>query len=287
MRYDTAIAFRMALESTLNAQSRGLQLSIDRARRRVLFESLMRRLDQHDPGRWVVKGGMALEVRLRERARRTTDIDLGLRLNKVDPAVLRDQIIDALAPDRDGDFFSFEVGEAQRLAADSSGQVTWRFLVTGSLAGRVFAKVKLDVSPRPHELHAVDRIPLRSLSFADVPDYAVEVVEVHRHLGEKFHALTRPRTGPNSRVRDLVDVVLLFESGLVDPGRAALATIEVFGECATHEIPTFLADPPSSWHDEYEAMANDLDLQANTFSTAFSVARALWARMFPTIREDS
>ena len=41
------------------------------------FERLLVRLELGAPGRWVVKGGMALEMRLGDRARSTRDLDLG------------------------------------------------------------------------------------------------------------------------------------------------------------------------------------------------------------------
>ena len=79
MTYETAQAFRMALEQRLLNPSKETGQSRSpptpgplRAR-----SSLASRLPS--PGRWVLKGGMALEVRLRDDARLTKDIDLGLR----------------------------------------------------------------------------------------------------------------------------------------------------------------------------------------------------------------
>ncbi len=283
MRYASASAFSMALVQRLSARANESQTSIDRLRRRVLLETLLRRLDQAEPGQWVLKGGMALEVRLREHARRTVDIDLGLRRKTTDPTGLRARIIDALSVDRDGDFFAFELGEPQEMATDVEDQPTWRFLVTGRLAGKVFATVKLDVSPRPDELREVEQFTLNSLSFAGISEYAVEVIDIHRHIAEKFHAMTRPReTGPNSRVRDLVDIVLLHEHGLVDPERAAAATREVFQQCATHSLPPTLDDAPVAWADGYERLVQDLQIATRTLPEALAIARAIWARMFPT-----
>ena len=79
MTYATAEALRIALEHRLLNQSRESGLSLERLRRRVVFERIIARLANAEPGRWVLKGGMALEVRLRDDARLTRDIDLGLR----------------------------------------------------------------------------------------------------------------------------------------------------------------------------------------------------------------
>jgi hypothetical protein len=124
MKYKSASAFHMALVQRLSAQAEGSRVSVDRFRRRVLLESVLRRLDQTEPGQWVLKGGMALEVRLRDHARRTVHIDLGLRQRAVDSTALRERIIEAMAVDRDGYLCRFELGASQAMAADAEDQPT-------------------------------------------------------------------------------------------------------------------------------------------------------------------
>jgi hypothetical protein len=91
MRYDSPAALRAALEHRLHAQSLQSGVALNRLRRRVVFERIASRIDRAEPGRWVVKGGMALEVRLADRARTTKDLDLGLREDEVDSAALSDR----------------------------------------------------------------------------------------------------------------------------------------------------------------------------------------------------
>jgi hypothetical protein len=79
MTYQSAQALRTALENRLLAQSTETGASLDRLRRRVMFERIIARIQAAEPGQWVLKGGMALEVRLRDDARPTKDVDLGLR----------------------------------------------------------------------------------------------------------------------------------------------------------------------------------------------------------------
>lgn len=79
MTYETPKAFRTALEDRLKTLSIDTGLGLDRLRRRVLLERIVARLDTAERGQWVLKGGMALEVRLQAAARLTKDIDLGLR----------------------------------------------------------------------------------------------------------------------------------------------------------------------------------------------------------------
>jgi len=81
--YETADALRTALEHRLGEYSRERGIALDRLRRRVVFERIVARLHAAEPGRWVVKGGMALEVRLRDGARLTKDLKLGAAVRKV------------------------------------------------------------------------------------------------------------------------------------------------------------------------------------------------------------
>jgi len=60
--YETPQALRMALEHRLLARSEATGIALDRLRRRVAFERVVARLQVAEPGRWVLKGGMALEA---------------------------------------------------------------------------------------------------------------------------------------------------------------------------------------------------------------------------------
>jgi Nucleotidyl transferase AbiEii toxin, Type IV TA system len=107
-----------------------------RLRRRVVFERLVARLAWTEPGKWVVKGGMAMEVRLRDDARLTKDIDLGLRDAVADPEELHERVVDALGIDLDADGFLFTAAEPEQLATDGGGTPTWRIKVRVQLAGK-------------------------------------------------------------------------------------------------------------------------------------------------------
>src|SRR5207244_6946367 len=91
----------MALEQRLLARSEATGVSLDRLRRRVLFERIIARLVASEPGQWVVKGGMAIEVRLSDEARLTKDLDLGLSDDVASGEELRDGLIEALSGDFD------------------------------------------------------------------------------------------------------------------------------------------------------------------------------------------
>ncbi len=112
MTYQSAQALRTALENRLLAQSNETGDSLDRLRRRVMFERIIARIQAAEPGQWVLKGGMALEVRLRDDARLTKDVDLGLRDDVNSAPDLHERLIEILTIDLDHDFFIFSASNS-------------------------------------------------------------------------------------------------------------------------------------------------------------------------------
>lgn len=282
MTYDTPKALRMALEQRLQNQAQESGLAVDRLRRRVVFQRIVTRLQRAEPGRWVLKGGMALEVRLGDDARLTKDIDLGLRGDVLDATELRDRLIETLGEDADGDGFEFAVAPPQRMAPDGGGHLTWRVAVTARLAGRQFGAIKLDVSPRAHELEATEVVTLpNSLAFAGLEAVQIEIVDVHRHAAEKLHAMTRDLGDrENSRVRDLVDLMLLRDHELLRVQALTDAVTAVWTEREGEPPPQRLPALPSGWPARYERLAAEHDLDPPTFATAAALTAELWAQMF-------
>lgn len=283
MTYRTAQALRMVLEQRLLRRSNESGVGLDRLRRRVIFERIVARLESAEPRRWVLKGGMALEVRLQDNARLSKDIDLGLRDDIGDADELHERLIEALMADPDGDGFVLTARRPARLREDGGGHVTWRVKVAARLAGKPFGGVQLDVSPRVHELGDTDRVVLpNSLDFAGIPTPVAEIVDVHRHAAEKLHAMLRDfGDRENSRVRDLVDLVILIEHGMLDPATVAAATRQVFSERDAVEPPAVLPPFPESWPDRYERLVADHDLETQSFPASVALVQRLWAEMFP------
>ena len=284
MTYKTAQALRMALEQRLLSRSTETKVSLERLRRRVLFERIVSRLHAAEPGRWVLKGGMALEVRLQDEARLTKDIDLGLRGDVADAEELRERLVEALATGVDGDDFTLIVGPVKQLMEDDGGRLTWRAKVAAELAGRPFGAVQVDVSPRSHELDATDLVPVpNSLDFAGVLAPLVEIVDVNRHAAEKFHGMLKDYgERENTRVRDLADLVILAEHELLEPSALAAAVRLVWSERDGMSPPATLPSLPPSWPGRYERLVAEHDVKAKSFPAAVSTAVAIWAEMFPT-----
>jgi hypothetical protein len=281
--YRSAAALRAGLEARLVAQARSRSIDLGRLRRQVAFERLLVRLAAPNlvtADEWVLKGGLAIELRLGDICRATRDLDLALLASEDDGDHVRTRLLDALAEDRDKDYFTFAVSPPRPLVADFAGRPGWRFPVGVRLAGRTFVSVRLDVVARAEEIDgAVEHLTFRSnLAFAGFPPLVtVPAIDLAQHAAEKFHALTREYGDrPNTRVKDLVDLVLFAEHELIDSARLGERLRAVFTARATHEMPADLPDPPAAWRSDYLGLTADLDIGTRTVDAAMTLIRPVW-----------
>jgi Nucleotidyl transferase AbiEii toxin, Type IV TA system len=179
----------------------------------VAFRRLLVRLETADPGRWVVKGGVALLLRL-DPNRTSDDIDL----TYVDAAGEHATAVEALecavaVTLDDDDFFSFEIVSPSR-PADRGDEDAFEVRVRALIGqtpwlefGVDLARPAIDVPAEPLEprtaltgIEAVDQLPpLRALRLpAQVAQKVCAMFEVH---GQQGHFSTR--------ARDLVDVAMI------------------------------------------------------------------------------
>ncbi len=282
-QYKTAVDLRRAIEARLKSEAETKGTDYARLRRIVVFDRIAARLSASDQG-WVLKGGTALEFRLGLRARATKDLDLVLRSAPADGTTLREVLIENLAADVDRDRFVFTVGQPIDLDTDAAGNPGWRFSVDGAIAGKRFTAVRVDVVLRPVELAATDRISLPgTLEFAGIRPRIIEAADRSQHFAEKLHALTRHYgSRPNTRVKDLVDLLLLIHDGL-SPNQDLLAVVRhVFTVRATHLVPTNIPAPPPAWRYEYPTLAAEATLGERDLLAALDTLRAFWARTIST-----
>lgn len=116
-----------------------------------------------------------------------------------------------------------------------------------------------------------------SLAFAGIVARDIEIIDVHRHAAEKLHAMQEDfGDRENSRVRDLVDVVLLHEHGLLEPDELGPALRTVWEERDSTNPPDRVPGLPAGWPTRYEAEAAELGLNALSFEDAVSIVDALW-----------
>lgn len=77
-KYSSPVAFRAALEARLKNLAMDEGLDLQRVRRQVAFDRLLCRLFASPNAPWLLKGGYAMELRVKA-ARTTRDIDLAVK----------------------------------------------------------------------------------------------------------------------------------------------------------------------------------------------------------------
>jgi predicted nucleotidyltransferase component of viral defense system len=258
LKYGSAQAFEAALSSALRRRVRGdTNAEFQRLRRSVAFDRLLARLNQIDSENWLLKGGVALEYRMPVEARATTDIDLSARVS-VD--IFVKSLTDATSTNL-GDYFEFVfTREPFRPVADLP--TTYRFSIEARLNARRFERLTLDVGFAdpwlgiPEQLTASDL-----LGFAGIDPITVRAIPIVQHVAEKVHAYTRQYGRENTRVKDLVDIVLLASHRPIDGVRLRTTLDGVFEARGTHVLPTGLPMPPPGWAGPYEVLTEPLGIE--------------------------
>ena len=133
----------------------------------------------------------------------------------------------------------------------------------GSTLGRTFAKFHLDVSTGDVLREPYETLSGRDwLGFAGIASAKFPAVSPEEQFAEKLHAYTLPRVGrENTRVKDLVDLVLLIERTRLDAARLPKAILETFQRRKTHGIPPALIPPPASWSGPFSELAAECGLE--------------------------
>ena len=278
-RFTNDAAFRQALEARLNDKAKRENVDVQRLRRQVAFDRLLCRLFSPGAADWALKGGYAMELRI-VGARATRDVDLTLcRHIRAKGELLNRRILEMIqktvAIDH-GDFFTFTVGESM-MDLDGAPYGGARFPVECRLAGRVFARFHLDVGVGDTIIEPLEEIRGQAwLEFAGIPHATFLAIPKEQQFAEKLHAYTLPRGDrPNSRVRDLVDMVLLIRGGM-NPIVLTSAVEKTFGRRKTHDIPHGLQSPPMSWVGPYSELARECRLPTDV-STGFEEVSAFVA----------
>jgi predicted nucleotidyltransferase component of viral defense system len=274
VRYKTAEAFRAALEQRLKNEADASGVALMRLRKRVPFERFLARLAASEPSGWVLKGAFALELRLGLRTRTTKDIDLG----RADDEEAATEHLNAAAGFDLGDFFDFEVRRTPALD-DAVGFHAVRYTVRADLAGRRFEQFPVDVAfSESPPIQAEPLVGANSLEFADVAGLQLPVVSLEQHVAEKLHAYTGTfgrDERESTRVKDLVDLVLISESAEIDAKRLCHVLATTFEQRARQPLPDAIPPPPSSWAKPYAVLAREVGVAVDIEAGHAAAARLL------------
>lgn len=266
-KYVNAAAFRTALEARLKNQADTQGVDVPRLRKQVAFDRLLCRLFHNSTVPWILKGGYAMELRMAV-ARTTRDIDLSLQsLSSFEAGTSTSQrILDLLqiaAAINLQDYFTFLIGQPM-MDLEGAPYGGARYPVDARMDGRTFARFHLDVGLGDKAMQPLHSLQCKDwLGFANIGPGTFTIISKEQQFAEKYHAYTRPRTDyPNSRVRDLVDMVLLIQSNDMDVALIEKAMTMTFGSRKTHEVPDGVPQPPDNWSIPFNAMA--VECQINT-----------------------
>lgn len=218
------------------------------------------RTGQGEEPAFTIKGGVALELRLRMRARATKDLDLIVNRPAAD---LLEELDRALADGYEG--FAFR----RRAAVRDLGNRAIRVEITVDYRGGTWGTVPVDLA-RPEsdrtEVDFVDGMPLNQFGLVG-PD-RLPCLALRYHVAQKVHGVTRPSAveWTNDRERDLVDLLLLEEL-VSDYPAVEEACVEVFRFRSQHEWPPTGPFPPE-WAESVMALVRAYDIRAQSYEAA-------------------
>lgn len=252
MKYNSGAAFRQALEERLRRQAQETGLPLARLRKMAAFERFLARLVADQPEAWVLKGGLALQVRLGLRARATQDVDLLLTAN-ITRETIHATLVRACRAIRE-DWFAYEV-------AQPTSQPL-RFPVRALLDGRPFETFHLDVGIGDPLLEPPETLRLPSaFAFAELPPVAFPAYPVSQQIAEKVHACTRSYpVGESSRIKDWVDILLLAQQSRLDAAALRRALQATFQTRATHPLPDTFPAFDRAWEKQFQRLAKQTGL---------------------------
>jgi len=275
-QYDSPEAFRQALQARLRTTASQRDLSVQDVQIKFLIERLLARLFHLDDPPWVLKGGFAMELRYRPHARTTKDVDLTIRTTDERELIerlnaIREQLQEAAELDL-GDHLEFRIASAKKqLPGAPQGGAS--FPVDALLVGKTFGRFHIDVGfgdpvqGEPDVLTGDDM-----LGFAGIAPARALAVPKAQQFAEKLHAYTYVwEDRENTRVKDLVDMVMLIQRGDMDVTQVRSAVDETFARRNTHDLPDQLKQPPAAWAAEFPAMAKQAGIAMADFAEAFEV----------------
>ena len=174
-----------------------------------------------------------------------------------------------------GDWFEFTFGAPMMdLTAAPYGGA--RYPVEARMDERIFARFHLDTGIGDLVSPPVDAIVCRDwLGFSGIPTAQVQMIAREQQFAEKVHAYTLPRTGANSRVKDLVDLALLIKSGGLEKRRILDALHLTFERRGTHNLPVALVPPPVDWQISFRNLAEECGLPTDVAAVFVTVQQFL------------
>jgi Nucleotidyl transferase AbiEii toxin, Type IV TA system len=245
-------------------------LGVRRVRQRIsamAFVGALDRVREEDlPARFLIKGGIACELRFQNQARATRDLD-ALFHGSLDELLA--DLDTAFATPYSGFSFSYTPPKAVH---ETGAQ---RFDVKLTYQGRGWATLRVEVSPPEGQAHEPEPLPALSVSeFGLTGPAEVTCLSLRYQIAQKIHACTeRFPDRENERVHDLIDLQLM-ETPIENYSRVRAAAVEIFDLRQTHSWPPTLTVEPT-WPETYRELAAELDFPTKSLDEAIRRVQGL------------
>lgn len=257
MKYPSGGSFKAALEAMIRRNTGPDNDSVVRLRKRIAADRLIARLLSVERNGWVIKGGMALDLRYGDRARMTKDLDL-VRADTTEAGF--EALLAATDQDLD-DYFSLMVGRSSTF--DDDDNTATRYQIRVELGGALFERLTVDIGLADSLPYPPDRLAgIRFFDFADLEPIEIPAIPIAHHVAEKVHAYTRTYSSDrkSTRVKDLVDIVLISLESSFTAGELRTALEQTFSPRGTHDLPAHLPSPPAEWSVPFGELAKRIGL---------------------------
>jgi hypothetical protein len=219
---------------------------------------------------FLLKGGLAMELRLQLRARATGDYDAAFRARATE---VIDRLDEALA----APWNNFDVTRDVPESIPNTKAVRVRLRL--SYKGRSWGSVQLEMAPVEGRMgRELDRIKTMSLDPLQVPlPEVANCVSLRYQVAQKLHACTEvfDKGHENDRFRDVMDILLvedlLYDVGLDHVREACVDIFTVRDKHAWHPSLTVY----DSWRAPFAELARENRFTPNDIDEAASALTAL------------
>ena len=253
---DRPPANHRALERWVTDKSREDGVAVDRARRALSFmvvsAVLSKLIDAQGQPLFILKGGVAMELRFGIRARASRDVDAVFRAE----LARLEETLEQAQHHRVGGF-AISATKPAPIGPTGAVRVTLRLTYRNAPWATIPLEVSAVEGGSGHPAAIDYRRPAPDLSvFGLEPQGDVPCLPVRYQIAQKLHACTERTTNrENDRFRDLIDLLLLEEL-VPDDGwpDVRAACVEVFALRARHTWPPAVTVFPG-WPDAYADLA--------------------------------
>ena len=222
---------------------------------------------------FLIKGGVAMELRLRMGARATKDLDAAFRHDI-------EAVAEWLDPALRAGYGDFSATRTELEPIKETGAV--RCGIKLAYRTRPLVTVQLEIAAAEASMgEEIDHVPAMALDHLGLTGpHTIPCVSTRWQIAQKLHACTETFVErENDRFRDLVDLQLLQSLVPVDGwAEVRSACVEVFEGRAAHRWPP-LVTVHSSWEAGYRALAEELGFAVASVADAAAAVEQLVTRI--------